>query len=94
LCPFAEKGGKANIGLKTDHPKDPLFGLTIGNASQKIFLTIPLSGWVCHIAGKVSGSIHNLLVTQSDFTHDEDYLSLFGTSVFMWLTLNEDCLIL
>jgi hypothetical protein len=34
----------------------------------------------------------NALVIWSDFTGDEDNLSLFGTSFFMWLTLNEDYL--
>jgi hypothetical protein len=34
----------------------------------------PLSGWICHIAGKVSGSTNNPLAIQSDFIHDEDYL--------------------
>ncbi len=63
-----------------------------GKAAQNTFLTIPLSGGVCHIAGKINGSINNALVIGSDFYHDEDYLSLFGTSVFMWVTLNEDCL--
>jgi hypothetical protein len=63
-----------------------LFGLMKGKAAQKNFLTIPLSGWVCHIAEEVSGTNYNALIICTDFIHDEEYLSLFCTSVFMWLT--------
>jgi hypothetical protein len=59
---------------------------------SKILSDYPLSGWAYHIAGKISGSINNALKIGSDFTHDEDYLNLFGISVFMWQTLNEDYL--
>jgi hypothetical protein len=47
-------------------------------AAQKTFFTIPLSGWVCHITGKVGKSINSVLVIRSDFTRDEDNLACFA----------------
>ncbi len=49
-----------------------------GKAAQKTFQTLPMSGWVCHIAEEVSGTVHNSLIIPPGFICDEDYLSLFS----------------
>jgi hypothetical protein len=63
-----------------------------GKAGQKTFLTTLCLDGLVTLMGKLADQFFNALIIEPDFTRDKDYLSLFGTSVIMWLTLNEDYL--
>ncbi len=90
LCLHASRLGTALFPTKINALDLILVSIWFGERKgcSKNISDYPLSGWACHIAEEVSRTNYNALLIWPDFIRDEDNLSLFCTSVFMWLTSN------